>query len=88
MAPQARRNASATLIASGRKAPMHAATSTSVGQCTPSTSRDMATRPIHRIATGSARLRADGQIRVRPMTAAVAKAATASVCPLGKLEPH
>src|SRR6267378_1216605 len=67
---------------------MHAAARTSVGQCTPSTSRETGTRDIHRIAIDSASLRAAGLIRLAQRAAAVANAATTRVCPLGKLEPQ
>ena len=67
---------------------MHAATKTSVGQCTPNTSRESATSVIHTIAKASARLRDAGWIRITHNAAAVANAATTSVCPLGKLEPQ
>ncbi len=67
---------------------MHAATSTSLGQCTPSTRRENATRKIHKIATETENLRAAGQILLMQKAAATANAATTRVCPLGKLEPQ
>ena len=67
---------------------MHMATNTSVGQCTPSTSREMATSVVHKIAIDSARWCDAGRMRLAHSAAVVANAATASVCPLGMLEPQ
>jgi len=67
---------------------MQAATNTSVGQCTPNTKRDVATRDIHIMATNSAGLRMFGLIRLTQRAVDVANAATSRVCPLGKLEPQ
>ena len=50
---------------------MHAAANTSVGQCTPSTRREKATRQIHEIAVHSANLRAPGQILLIQRAAAI-----------------
>jgi hypothetical protein len=67
---------------------MHAAANTSVGQCTPSTRREKATRQIHKIAIDSANSRAAGQILLMQRAAAMPNAATKRVCPLGKLDPQ
>ena len=67
---------------------MQAATNTSVGQWTPNTNRDVATRDIHIMAINNAGLRMFGLIRLTQRAVDVAKAATSRVCPLGKLEPQ
>ena len=67
---------------------MHAAANTSVGQCTPSTRREKATRQIHRIAVHNTNSRTPGQILLMQRAAAIPNAATTRVCPLGKLEPQ
>lgn len=76
------------LISKGMKAPRHKAASTSDGQCTPSTRREIATRPVHDTANAIAKLPVRGQIRATHRAAAVENAAVLRVCPLGKLEPQ
>ena len=78
----------ATLINSGMKAPRHMAASTSEGQCTPRTRREIATRPVHSMANDIAGFAARGQIRATHNAAAAATVAVLRVCPLGKLEPQ
>lgn len=82
------RRSIATLMANGSVAPMQAAASTSVGQCTPRTRRERATRPIQQMAIATANGFAEGQARFTQRAIAVANAATTSVCPLGKLAPQ
>jgi len=77
-----------TFMARGRNVPMHAAANTSVGQCTPSTRRERPTKKIHKVARMMAGDWASGLIFSTQSVAAVAKVATASVCPLGKLAPQ
>ena len=67
---------------------MHAAASTSVGQCTPIRRREYPTRMTHEIAIASVIPCAAGRTRPTHTTAAVANAAVASVWPLGKLDPQ
>lgn len=67
---------------------MHMAASTSDGQWTPSTRREMATKPVHSTASAIALLPARGQIRATHSAAAVANPAVLRVCPLGKLDPQ
>lgn len=59
-----------------------------MGQCTPSTSREAPTRKIHTIAMVRDAFPSCGRIRIVQIAAAIAMPATASVCPLGKLEPQ
>lgn len=59
-----------------------------MGQCTPSTKREKATSSIHRKACTNAASRVASQRRLKHRAAAQVKAATTSVCPLGKLEPQ
>lgn len=88
MPERRRRRSFATLSSSAMKAPRQVAASTSDGQCTPSTRRETATRPVHNTASASARFPARRQIRTTHNAAAVENAAVLSVCPLGKLEPQ
>jgi len=68
-----------TLIAKGRNVPIHAAANTSVGQWTPSTSRESPTRNIHKKATIMTIPWDAGRNLRAKRVAAVANAATASV---------
>ena len=68
--------------------PKQIAASTSVGQCTPKTSRDSPIRQIQIAASSSVTLRKRGQMRPALSASAVANAAVLSVCPLGKLDPQ
>jgi hypothetical protein len=68
--------------------PRQAATITSVGQCTPSTSRDTPTSSVHANASTITVTRSLGHRWPTTSAADVAKAAITSVWPLGKLEPQ
>ena len=78
----------ATLISRGMKAPTQLAASTSDGQCTTSTRREVATRPVQGTASAIATLSARGQIRATHNAAAVGEAAVLRVCPLGSRTNH
>src|SRR5437016_1358095 len=74
--------------ANGISIPIHAAASTSVGQCTPSTNRDHPTKSTQSKAITRMSLTLSGQIGLRHRVKAMAKQVVSNVCPLGKLVPQ